>query len=67
MKIALRKYYDNNIEMICADGLKRHCYTILTGVKIYYKKQVFKTGVKTNIQYSVCHVFLQKQKNLTKS
>ena len=53
--------------MICADGLKHRCYPILAGVIVDYKEQVFITGIKANVQYSVCHVFSQEQENLTKT
>ena len=52
--------------MICADSLKCHCYLIFAGIIIDYKEQVFITGIKANLQYSVCHIFLQEQENLTK-
>lgn len=38
IKIALKEYYDDSIEMICANGLKRRCYPVLIGVMIDYKK-----------------------------
>ncbi len=53
--------------MICIDGLKCHCYIILTGVMIDYEEQVLITGIKANIQYSVCYVSLQEEKNLIKT
>ena len=53
--------------MICADGLKHRCYPILAGVMVNYKEQVFITEIKANVQYFICHVSPQEQKNLTKS
>lgn len=38
IKIALIKYYDNGIEMICVDGLKRYHYQILASIMIDYKE-----------------------------
>ncbi len=59
MKTVLKEYYDDGIEMICADGLKRHCYPILAGVMVDYKEQVLITGIKANVQYFICHIPLQ--------
>lgn len=52
--------------MICVDSLKSYYYPILMGLLIDYKKTVLITGIKANVQYSVCHVSQQKQENLTK-
>ena len=46
--------------MICINGLKRHCYAIPAGIIIDYEEQVFISGIKANVQYSVCHVLLQE-------
>ncbi len=67
MKTAFKEYYDDDIEMIYGDGLKRHCYPILAGVIFDYKVQVLITRIKTNVQCSVCHILLQEHKNLTKT
>ena len=53
--------------MICIDGFKRRYYPILAGVMVDYKEQVLITGIKRNVQCSVCHVSPQKQENLTKT
>ena len=53
--------------MIYENGLKRHCYLILVNVIIDYEKQVLITEIKDNMQYSACYIFLQEQKNLTKT
>lgn len=44
--------------MICADGLNDYCYPILTNIIVNSKEQVLITGIKTNAQFFVCHVFL---------
>lgn len=50
IKIALMEYYDEFVKIICADGLKRHCYSIpCAGVIIYYKKQVFIIEIKSDV------------------
>ncbi len=64
---ALKKYYDDSIEIICADGLKCRCYLILAGVMVDYEEQVLIIGIKANVQCSICHVSPQEQKNLTKT
>ena len=67
IKTALKEYYDEGIEMISIDVLKRRCYPILAGVMVDYKEQVLITGKKANVLYSICHVFLQERENLTKT
>ena len=56
INIALWKYYNECIKMICADGLKRRCYLILIGVIVDYKEQVLIIGIKTNVQCFVCYI-----------
>lgn len=67
IKIAFKKYYDNSIEMICTNSLKRCCYLIFADIIVNYKEQIFIIKIKANMQYFVCHIFLQKQENLTKT
>lgn len=55
MEIVVKMYYDNSIEKICIDNLKRCCYPILAKVMVDYKEEVFINKIKLNIQYSVCH------------
>ena len=52
---ALFEYKDGN-KLICTNGYKKHCYPILAGLMVDYKEQVFITGIKANMQYSICHV-----------
>ncbi len=53
--------------MICADGLKHRCYPIFADVMVDYKEQFLFIRIKANVQYSVGHVLLQEQENLTKT
>ena len=58
--IALLEHQDG-IEFVCADGYKRHCYPVHAGFMEDYKEQVFITGIKANIQCSICHVPQKKR------
>lgn len=53
--------------MICANILKHFYYVILVSIIIDYEKYVLITKIKGNMQYSVCHVSVQKQENLIKT
>ena len=61
------KYFKENIKMLCANNLKYCYFLIFEGVIVGYKKQILITWIKTNIQYSICHISLKKRDNLTKS
>ena len=52
---ALLEHKDSN-ELMCADSYKRCCYAVLAGFMVDYKKQVFITGIKANMQCSICYV-----------
>lgn len=56
--MALKKYYDKDIEIICANSLKHYHYPILLGRIVDYKKEVSITKIKPNMQCFVCHIFL---------
>ena len=53
--------------MICVGGFKRCYYPILTSVIVDYKEQVLITGIKTNMQCSICHISPQEREKLTKT
>ena len=67
MKTTLKEYYDEDIEIIYTNSLKYCYYSILLGVMVDYKKQILITRIKSNMEYSICHIPPQKQKKLTKS
>ena len=48
--------HKDGIELVCADSYKRRCYPVLAGFMVDYKKQVLITGIKPNMQCSICHV-----------
>ena len=66
IKIAPKKYYDKDIKIICVNGFKCRYYLILVDKMVDYKKQVFITKIKVNVQCLVCHISPKKQENLTK-
>lgn len=54
--------YKDDIKLVCANGYKRHCYSVLASLIIDYEKQVPIIGIRVNIQCSICH-FPQKKEN----
>lgn len=44
--------------MFCADGFKYYYFPIFISVIVDYKNQVIIKRVKTNMQYSIYHIFL---------
>ena len=44
------------IELVYTDGYKRRCYPVLAGLMVDYEEQVFITGIKGNMQCSICYV-----------
>ncbi len=57
----------DGIELVCADGYKRRCYPVLAGLMVDYKEQVLITGIKANMQYSICHVPPKERELVTRS
>ena len=53
--VALVEHKDG-IELVCTDGYKRRCYPVLAGLMVDYEEQVFITGIKGNMQCSICYV-----------
>ena len=66
LDIALLETYKEGIEIRCADGFKRRCYPIFAGLMVDYEEQVLITGVKTNMQCSICHLPPKERKRVTK-
>lgn len=64
--LALIKYYDEGIEILCADNFKQRCYPILARVMVDYEEQVLITKIKSNIQCFKYQVLSKKQENLAK-
>ncbi len=48
-----------------ADGFKKRCYPILASLMVDYEKQVLITGIKANMQYSICHIPLKERELVT--
>ena len=67
LDITLFETYKEGIEIRCADGFKRHCYSILASLMVDYKEQVLITGIKANMQCSICHVPPKERECVTKS
>ena len=65
--IALLKTYKEGIEIWCANGFKRRCYPVLTGLMVDYEERVLIIGVKANMQCSICHVLPKKRELWPKS
>ena len=53
--------YKNGIKLVYANGYKRRCYPILADFIVDYKEQVLITGIKANMQYSICHIPSKKE------
>ena len=53
--------------MVCADGYKRRCYLVLAGLMVDYEEQVLITGIKANMQCSICHVPPKVRELVTRS
>ena len=66
LDIVLLETYKEGIEIRCADGFKRRCYLVLAGLMVDYKEQVLITGVKANMQCSICHVLPKERERVTK-
>lgn len=60
IKTTLKIYYNRGLKLICTIGFKHCCYPIQVAIIIDYKKQVFITRIKVNIQCFIYHNFLQK-------
>lgn len=60
--IALLEYAKDAIKLINTDGYKKRCYSILAGLMVNFKVQVFIIGIKANMQYSIA-MFYQKKKS----
>ena len=54
--IAALLEHKDGIELVYVDGYKRRCYPVLAGLMMDYKEQVLITGIKTNMQYSICYI-----------
>ena len=67
LDIALLETYKEGIEIRYADGFKRRCYPVLAGLMVDYEEQVLITGVKANMQCSICHVPPKEREYVTKS
>ena len=66
LDMALFETYKKSIEIRCANGFKQRCYPVLAGLMVDYKRQVFITDVKTNMQGSICHILPKKRERVTK-
>lgn len=60
IRIVFKKYYDEEIEMICTNSLKHHYYLILSDIIVDYKEQILITRIKVNVQCFVCYISSQK-------
>ena len=67
LDIALLETYKEGIEIWCANGFKRYCYLVLAGLMVDYEEQVLITGIKANMQCSICYVPLKKRECVIKS
>ena len=66
LDIALLKTYKEGIKIRCANGFKQCCYPVLAGLMVDYEEQVLITGVKANMQCSICHVPPKERERVTK-
>lgn len=58
--------HQDGIKLVYADGYKRHCYLVLAGFLLDYKEQVIITGIKSNLQYLICHILLKEREFITR-
>lgn len=54
-------YTKDDIKLVYIDSYKRYYYLLLVDFIVDYEKQVFITGIKTNMQCSICHILLKKK------
>ena len=66
LDIALLETYKEDIEIRCTNRFKRRCYPVLAGLMVDYEEQVLITGVKANMQCSICHVPPKERERVTK-
>ena len=66
LDIALFKTYKEGIKIRCADGFKRHCYSVLAGLMVDYEEQVLITRVKANMQCFICHISTKERECIIK-
>ena len=50
------------IELVYTNNYKRRCYLVLAGFMVDYEEQVLITGIKTNMQYLICHILPKKKR-----
>ena len=66
LDIAFFETYKKGIEIWYSDSFKQHCFPILAGLMVDYKKQVLIINSKANMQCSLCHVSPKKRKYMRK-
>ena len=66
LDIALLETFKEGIEIRCAVDFKQCYYYVFAGLMVDYKEQVFITGVKANMQCSICHILPKKIERVTK-
>ena len=49
--------------MVYGDGYKKRCYFILADFIVNCKEQVLIIGIKSNMQFLICHILLKKRVN----
>ena len=54
--IAALLEHKDGIKLVCVDGYKRRCYPVVASLMMDYEDQVLITGIKANMQCSICHV-----------
>ena len=64
--IAALLEHKDGIELVYVDSYKRRCYPVLAGFMVDYKEQVFITGIKANMQCSICHVSPKEKELVTR-
>ena len=67
LDIALLETFKEGIEIWCTNSFKRRCYPELAGLIVDYEEQVLITGIKANMQCSICQVLPKKREYVTKS
>lgn len=67
IKVAFIEYYKKDVEIFYANSFKYYYFLILVDVIVDYKKQVFITRIKADMQSFVYQVPPKKQENLTKA
>ena len=65
MPTALKKASKEGVCLLCADSQDWHCFLFLAVFMANYKEQVTLIGIKSGCKCLTCHIYINKQYDLT--